>query len=206
MNGLGDEGSRLWDEEDGFYYDHVRRADGERIPLKVRSLVGLLPIAPAIGVTQSIRQRLLERAPGFSERLRWYADQRPELASLFAERQLPDGDQRLVLTLVPEERLRRVLARMFDPSEFLGDYGIRSISRHYLDHPYELRARGQVLTVKYEPAESSTGMFGGNSNWRGPIWMPANLLLIAGLRNLYSCYGDELSGGVPDPVGPAASP
>jgi hypothetical protein len=191
MNGLGGEDSRLWDEEDGFYYDFIRRSDGARMPLKLRSLVGLLPICPAIALTQSTRQRLREQAPYFTERMRWYGDRHPELASLFPERVHPDGDRRQVFTLVPEERLRRVLARMFDPNEFLSDYGIRSLSRYYLDHPFELRTRDQVLTVRYEPAESSTGMFGGNSNWRGPIWMPANLTLIAGLRNLHRCFGDD---------------
>jgi hypothetical protein len=191
MNGLGGEDSYLWDEEDGFYYDFLRGADGTRMPLKLRSLVGLLPIFPVIALTQSTRERLGEQAPGFVERMRWYADRHPELASLFPERMHSDGDLRRVLTLVPEERLRRVLARMFDPNEFLSDYGIRSLSRYYLDHPFELRTRDQVLTVQYEPAESSTGMFGGNSNWRGPIWMPANLVLIAGLRNLHRCFGDD---------------
>jgi hypothetical protein len=191
MNGLGGEGSQLWDEEDGFYYDFVRRSDGTRMPLKLRSLVGLLPIFPAIALTQSTRQRLREQAPYVTERLRWYADRHPELASLFPERVHSDGDQRQVFTLVPEDRLRRVLARMFDPDEFLSDYGIRSLSRYYLDHPFELRTRDQVLTVRYEPAESSTGMFGGNSNWRGPIWMPVNLTLIVGLRNLHRCFGDD---------------
>jgi hypothetical protein len=161
------------------------------MPLKLRSLVGLLPIFPVIALTQSTRERLGEQAPGFVERMRWYADRHPELASLFPERMHSDGDLRRVLTLVPEERLRRVLARMFDPNEFLSDYGIRSLSRYYLYHPFELRTRDQVLTVQYEPAESSTGMFGGNSNWRGPIWMPANLVLIAGLRNLHRCFGDD---------------
>jgi hypothetical protein len=134
---------------------------------------------------------LRERAPGFVQHLRWYADRHPELVSLFAERVLADGDRRVALTVVPEARLRRILARMFDPNEFLSDYGIRSISRRYLDHPYELRVRDQILTVKYEPAESSTGMFGGNSNWRGPIWLPANIVLLGGLLNLYDCYGDD---------------
>ena len=191
MNGLTGEGGTLWDEEDGFYYDFVRRSDGARTPLKLRSLVGLLPLFPAIGLTQPELQRLQAQAPGFTQHMRWYAERHPELASLFPLRTLADGEQRRVLTLVPEDRLRRILARMFDPAEFLSDYGIRAISRHYLDHPYELRARGQVLTVRYEPAESSTGMFGGNSNWRGPIWMPTNLLLVAGLYNLHRCYGDD---------------
>ncbi len=190
MNGLNGDSSSLWDEEDGFYYDFVRRTDGERLPIKLRSFVGLLPIFPAIGLTESERARLRENAPGFTGHMNWYSARHPELASLLSERLLPDGERRLALTLVPEERLRRVLARMFDPNEFLSDYGIRSISRHYLDHPYELQARGQHLSVQYEPAESSTGMFGGNSNWRGPIWMPTNLLAVQGLRDLHRCYGD----------------
>ena len=206
MNGLGGEDSRLWDEEDGFYYDFVRRSDGERIPLKLRSLVGLLPIFPAMALTESARQRLSEQAPYFTERMRWYGEHHPELASLFPERQHSDGDLRRVFTLVPEDRLRRVLARMFDPNEFLSDYGIRSLSRYYLDHPFELRTRDQVLTVKYEPAESSTGMFGGNSNWRGPIWMPANLTLIAGLRNLHRCFGDDFLMEYPTGSGRVSSP
>jgi hypothetical protein len=191
MNGLTDAATSLWDEEDGFYYDFVHRSDGARFPLKLRSLVGLLPIFPAIGLAQLDLQRLRENAPAFTQHMRRYAERHPELVSLFPERPLADGTERRVLTLVPEERLRRVLARMFDPNEFLSDYGIRSVSRHYLDHPYELQARGQYLTVKYEPAESSSGMFGGNSNWRGPIWLPTNLLLVQGLRNLYGCYGDD---------------
>jgi hypothetical protein len=142
-------------------------------------------------LTESARQRLSERAPYFTERMRWYGERHPELASLFPERVHPDGERRRVFTLVPEDRLRRVLARMLDPNEFLSDFGIRSLSRYYLDHPFELRTRDQILTVRYEPAESSTGMFGGNSNWRGPIWMPANLALIAGLRNLHRCFGDD---------------
>jgi hypothetical protein len=191
MNGLTGETTSLWDEEDGFYYDFIRRSDGARMPLKLRSLVGLLPIVPAVAITPEQLERLREQAPGFLKEVRWYAERHPELASLFPLQDIPDGSQRRVLTLVPEERLRRILARMFDPAEFLSDYGIRAISRQYFDQPYELHVGDQVLTVKYEPAESSTGMFGGNSNWRGPIWMPTNLLLLYGLRNLHECYGDD---------------
>jgi hypothetical protein len=191
MNGLAGEETGLWDEEDGFFYDVVRRSDGVSIPLKLRTLVGLLPIVPAIAETRIARDKLVDKAPRFLQRMRWYADNHPELASLMPERTLPDGNRIRMLTLVPEDRLRRILARMFDPAEFLSDYGIRAISRVYLDHPYELHVRDQVLTVKYEPAESSTGMFGGNSNWRGPIWFPMNYLLVMGLRNLHRYYGDD---------------
>jgi hypothetical protein len=125
------------------------------------------------------------------QEMRWFEAHHPELASLAPIRSLPDGGRARLLTLVPEDRLRRVLTRMFDPGEFLSDYGIRAISRHYQDQPFELRVQDHVLTVRYEPAESSTGMFGGNSNWRGPIWFPMNLLLIQGLRNLHQYYGDD---------------
>lgn len=191
MNGLSGGDATLWDEEDGFYYDFVRRSDGQRFPLRLRSLVGLLPIFPAIGIDDAIRQALAEKAPAFVARVRWFGDRHPELQGLFAEHPVANGEWRRALTLVPEDRLRRILSRMFDPNEFLSDFGIRSISRCYLDHPFELKARGQELTVRYEPAESSTGMFGGNSNWRGPIWFPMNLLLVQGLHNLHSCYGDD---------------
>jgi hypothetical protein len=191
MNGLGGDEANLWDEEDGFYYDFVRRSNGERIPLKLRSLVGLLPLFPAVGLSQRQWDQLRENASDFVQSVNWFTERRPELGSLLTEKRLANGENRVALTLVPEDRLRRILARMFDPKEFLSDFGIRSISRCYYDHPYELKVRDVVLTVKYEPAESSTGMFGGNSNWRGPIWMPTNLLLVSGLLNLHKCYGDD---------------
>ncbi len=191
MNGFTGEGASLWDEEDGFYYDFVHRSDGVRMPLRLRSLVGLLPIFPAIGIDETLRQELREKAPDFVEKFRWFSERHPELQGLFSDRVLANGEWRRALTLVPEDRVRRILSRMFDPDEFLSDYGIRSISRHYMDQPFEFQAGDQVLTVRYEPAESSSGMFGGNSNWRGPIWFPMNLLLVQGLHNLHGCYGDE---------------
>ena len=191
MNGLEGNGATLWDEDDGFYYDFIERADGLRTPLKVRSLVGLMPIFPAFGLTDEVRETLRTKAPDIVQQLRGVAARHPELASLFEERTHSNGEGRLVLTLVPEDRLRRVLARMFDPNEFLSDYGIRSISQHYRDCPYEIQIRDETLTVRYEPAESSSPMFGGNSNWRGPIWLPMNILLVQGLRNLHGCYGDD---------------
>ncbi len=191
MNGLSGEETTLWDEEDGFYYDFLRRADGLRMPLKLRSLVGLLPIVPSVALVENELTDVQTNAPNFMRQMKWYAERHPELARLFPMLTMADGSQHRVLQLVPEDRLRRILTRMFDPEEFLSDYGIRSISRHYLEHPYELKIRDLDLTVTYEPAESSTGMFGGNSNWRGPIWFPTNILLIHGLRNLHRGYGDE---------------
>ena len=121
----------------------------------------------------------------------WFEQRHPELAQLAPTRPSPDGGRFRLLTLVPEDRLRRILRRMFDPEEFLGDHGIRGISKSYESQPYELRIGERVLTIGYEPAESSSGLFGGNSNWRGPVWFPMNLLLIVGLRSLHRFYGDE---------------
>jgi hypothetical protein len=177
----------LWDEEDGFYYDTLRLPDGGTEPMKVRSLVGLLPIVPAFPYRHDL---LVESAPNAVRHAQAFLDRHPELASLAVRAGTSQYGQMGLLTLVPEDRLRRVLARMFDPNEFLSDYGIRSISRYHLDHHYELRIQDHVLAVRYEPAESSTGMFGGNSNWRGPIWFPMNYLLVMGLRRLYRFFGD----------------
>jgi hypothetical protein len=146
---------------------------------------------PSIAIPPFRQDQLRETAPAFMYQMLWYGENHPELDSLVPTRPLPDERFQRLFTLVPEHRLRRVLARMFDPAEFLSDYGIRSISKHYEAHPYELRVQYNVLTVNYEPAESSTGMFGGNSNWRGPIWFPINVLLIQGLRRLHEYYGDD---------------
>jgi len=191
LNGMAGEDSSLWDEEDGFYYDHIRRADGARMPLKIRSLVGLMPIVPAIAVPQSMQERLRETAPGFSYHMGWYEEHNPDISTLMPTRTGSDGKRLRLLSLIPEDRLIRILSRMFDEDEFLSDFGIRSVSKHYLEHPFELRLRDSVMTVKYEPAESSSGMFGGNSNWRGPIWFPINVLLVQGLRRLHEYYGDD---------------
>jgi hypothetical protein len=191
LNGLSDPNSSLWDEEDGFYYDELRRSDGAEQPLKVRSLVGLLPIVSAVVVTPEQAERLADVAPNVVGIVPDHLARHPKRASLLPSKMSNDGAEIRLFTLVPEDRLRRILARAFDPNEFLGDYGIRSISRVHLEHPYVLEARGQHLTIQYEPAESSTGMFGGNSNWRGPVWFPMNFLLVQGLRNLYRYYGDD---------------
>ena len=192
LNGFDGNNADLWDDDDGFYYDHIQRSDGARLPVKVRSLVGLMAYVPSMAITGADRDILVQRAPEFAKRARQYTERHPELSGLMHERTLSNGETRLVLTLVPEDRLRRVLARMFDPAEFLSDYGIRSMSLYYRDQPYTLTFEGREIgSTRYEPAESSSPMFGGNSNWRGPIWMPMNLLLVHGLRNLYACYGDD---------------
>ncbi len=190
INGLSDPTTSLWNEEDGFYYDTVRRSDGQSFPLRLRSLVGLLPIIPSIHA--SLNQKT---SPGLSSRLREYVGEyriaHPHLATLMPERVQADGTHMQLFTLLPEDRLKRTLRRMLDPSEFLGDFGIRSISRYYLDRPFEVDVRDTRLRVQYEPAESSTGMFGGNSNWRGPVWIPVNFLLVQGLRNLDRYYQSD---------------
>jgi hypothetical protein len=190
LNGLSAGQPGLWDEEDGFYYDVIQRDDGERKPLKVRSLVGLLPIVSAISIDDHQANRLRESAPSVMRALSAHVLRHPERGVLHQTRVTADGTELRLLTIVPEDRLRRILTRLFDPEEFLSDYGIRAISRFHRDHPYVLDTRHQHLTVQYEPAESTTGMFGGNSNWRGPIWLPMNFMVIQGLRNLHRYYGE----------------
>jgi hypothetical protein len=178
----------LWDEEDGFYYDVMRMPDGQTVQLKVRSLVGLLPLCAATVFDPELVEShawLLERAEAFVAR---FADDVPALAHLPGPS--PDGDR--ILSLVDETRLRRILEVMLDEDEFLGPHGIRAISRRHLDAPCEFDWGGQHYEVRYLPAESDTGMFGGNSNWRGPVWFPMNLVILRGLLQLHRYYEDRL--------------
>ena len=177
----------LWDDEDGFFYDVLRVPGQWSTRLKVRSVVGLLPLC-AVTV---FRPEALERLPMFVERTRWYNQNRRELLTNLHQPGRPGAGGRFMLSMVNDDKLRRILARMLDPNEFLGDHGIRSLSRYHLEHPYTFNAGGQQYGVHYLPAESDTGMFGGNSNWRGPIWAPINALLIRALLQMYSYYGDD---------------
>jgi Mannosylglycerate hydrolase MGH1-like glycoside hydrolase domain len=187
MNRTGPEG--MWDEEDGFYYDVLRLPNGSASRLKVRSMVGLLPLCATTVAEAWQRERVPRLAALTLERLR----RMPELARSLH----PTGPghlgvaQRGIVALLNEERLRRVLHRMLDENEFLSPYGIRSLSRYHADHPYVINVAGQEYRVDYLPAESNTGMFGGNSNWRGPIWMPVNILIIRALLQFYAYYGDN---------------
>jgi hypothetical protein len=177
----------MWDEEDGFFYDVLRRPDGTGEQLKVRSVVGLLPLCAVTIYDADIAQH----APLFLERARWFNAHRPDLtANLNAVGQTGEYG-RVMLAVLNEERLRRVLARMLDPNEFLSDYGIRSLSRYHLEHPYVLVADGKEYRVGYLPSESDSGTFGGNSNWRGPVWMPINALIVRALVTMYGYYGDR---------------
>ena len=183
-----DTDTALWDEEDGFYYDVMRMPDGAAIQLKVRSLVGLLPLCAATVFDGELLKRypkLMERVQEFVDA---FSDALPELANL------PDANPegRRMASLVDERRLRRILSIMLDEDEFLGPHGIRAISRRHLEQPCVFEWGGQEYTVRYLPAESDTGMFGGNSNWRGPVWFPMNLVILRGLGQLYRYYGDRL--------------
>jgi hypothetical protein len=176
----------LWDEEDGFFYDVLRVPGQFSTRLKVRSIVGLLPLC-AVSIYDPTTIRSL---PAFMERLVWFNSKRPDLLTALRPAQAGSGG-RVMLSLLDDVKLRRVLARMLDPNEFLGDYGIRSLSRFHQDHPYVFNSGGQEYRVGYLPAESDSGMFGGNSNWRGPIWAPINALIIRGLLQMYAYYGDD---------------
>lgn len=177
MNQLGKVG--LWDEEDGFFYD-LMHVGPQTLKLKVRSMVGLLPLI----AVDYLEESLLERVPEFRKRMQWFIDHRPHLA-----RHLERRGGNLLLAVATRDRLKRILERMLDPQEFLSPYGIRSLSRHHLEHPFVLRLQGQSFRVSYEPGESQTPLFGGNSNWRGPIWFPVNYLLIQGLEQYHAFYG-----------------
>ncbi len=184
---MGDHPDEMWDEEDGFFYDVLRTPDGSGRRLKVRSLVGILPMC-AVTV---IEPTLIERYPRLAGRIREYLDRNRDLLTTVADPQAPGANGRRILALVNEDKLRRILTRVLDEERFFGPHGIRSLSRWHLDHPYRLEVEGVVYEVQYEPAESTTGMFGGNSNWRGPVWMPINILIVRALLQHYRYYGDD---------------
>ncbi|MGF1482600.1 MAG: glucosidase [Cyanophyceae cyanobacterium] len=194
MNRIGD-GVSLWDEEDGFYYDAINFPNGDRSLLKVRSLVGLIPL---LGVNV-LEPETIEKLPGFKKRLEWFIQHRPDLKRNVACMVTEGRGAKRLLALcyaTPREdgkpnKLQRLLSYMLDEAEFLSDYGIRSVSKYHQKHPYIFHANGEEYRVDYEPAESSTGLFGGNSNWRGPVWFPLNYLLLEALQNFHRYLGDD---------------
>ena len=186
MSNIGD-GINLWDEEDEFFYDVLRLPNGSYLPLKVRSLVGLIPLF----ATTTIEAAQLDALPNFRDRLERFLAYRPDLSGLISRWAEPGAGDRRQLALVRGHRLKRLLKRALDPQEFLSDYGIRSLSKHHQVHPYTLDVEGTTYTVAYEPAESRSGSFGGNSNWRGPIWFPVNYLLIEALQRFHHYYSDD---------------
>jgi hypothetical protein len=193
MNNLG--GTGLWDELDGFYYDQLH-VPGREIPLRVRSMVGLIPLYAA----EILEDEVVDRLPGFKKRLRWFLDNRKDLARHISYCDRGGQGAGLMLLAIPSRtRLTRVLRYLLDEDEFLSPYGIRALSRVHGQHPYVVRTDGMEHRVEYVPGESSTGLFGGNSNWRGPIWFPVNYLLIEALERYHRFYGDSLR--VECPVG-----
>jgi hypothetical protein len=187
MDRVGDNKDELWDEEDGFYYDLLRFPDGNACRLKVRSLVGLLPLC----ATTVISAETYKRFPRLAQRAARFLQRHPEVIANTAPPDKPGVRGRHLLAIVNESKLRRILKPMLDEAEFLSPHGIRSLSRRHLDHPYTFDVHGERFEVAYLPAESDTGMFGGNSNWRGPVWAPVNALLIRALLQFYLYYGDD---------------
>lgn len=188
MNSL--DGTGLWDEEDGFYYDHLH-LDGRSIPLKIRSIVGLIPLF----TVDVIFDKTIDKLPGFRKRMDWFLKSRPDLAKFmtYMERdsETSDGGRRL-LAIPTRDRLMKMLRYLLDEDEFLSNFGIRSLSKYHEEHPFEYELNGELLRVQYQPAESDSGLFGGNSNWRGPIWFPLNYLLIEALERYHLFYGKTL--------------
>ncbi len=187
MNHRGGGELSLWDETDGFFYDVLHLPDGRFFPMKVRSMVGLIPLF----AVESLEPEVLDQLPGFKKRLEWFINHRPDLTKNLACMRTAGMKERRLLSIVDRDRLRCVLKLMLDENEFLSPYGIRALSRFHKDHPYVLHINGTEHRVDYEPAESSTGLFGGNSNWRGPIWYPVNYLIVESLQKFHRYLGDD---------------
>jgi hypothetical protein len=187
MNHIGDIDAELWDEEDSFFYDVLHLPNDQHLKLKIRSLVGLIPLL----AIETIEPKDLELLPGFKKRLEWFINNRPDLRRNVACMETKGMGARRLLAIVACEKLPRILQKMLDETEFFGDYGIRAVSKYHQSHPYIFDVDGRQFRVDYEPAESSSGLFGGNSNWRGPVWFPVNFLLIESLQKFYSYLGNN---------------
>ncbi|HSS96414.1 MAG TPA: hypothetical protein VLK33_05270, partial [Terriglobales bacterium] len=169
------------------FYDVLKRPDGSHFPMKVRSMVGLIPLF----AVETVEPGILERMPDFKKRMEWFIENRPDLTQNVASMSACGMKDRRLLSIVDENQLRSILKYMLNENEFLSPYGIRALSRFHKDHPYVLNVEGMHHRVDYEPAESSTGLFGGNSNWRGPIWFPVNFLLVEALQKFHHYYGND---------------
>jgi hypothetical protein len=187
MDRIGKKEITLWDEEDGFYYDVLHLPDGHQFPLKVRSMVGLIPLF----AVATLEQETLQQLPNFKKRMEWFIRNRPDLKENVACMETPGLGTRRLLAIAYRDKLRRILAKMLDETEFLSPYGIRAVSKFHAEHPYVFQTERQPYQVDYEPAESTTAMFGGNSNWRGPIWFPVNYLIIESLQKFHHYLGDD---------------
>jgi hypothetical protein len=186
MNHRGQDGIGLWDDKDGFFYDVLHLPDGQRKPIRVHSIVGLVPLF----AVQILEPELLDKMPGFSRRLEWFIKNRPDLTSNIACMSTKGQEERRLLSIVTRSQLKKILSVMLDDSEFLSPFGVRALSRFHLTHPYTLQIGEIEHQVQYEPGESASNIFGGNSNWRGPVWFPLNYLLIESLKHFYAYYGD----------------
>ncbi len=187
MNDMGSGGRSLWDEADGFYYDVLELPNGEEHFMKIRSMVGLIPLF----AVETLEPEIVDRLPGFKRRMQWFMDNHPDVLDHIETTERSARGVRRLLSLVNRKRLRRVLSHMLDETEFLSPHGVRALSRYHLEHPYEVSVDGHMNRVQYEPAESTTGIFGGNSNWRGPIWFPVNYLLIESLQKFHHYFGED---------------
>jgi hypothetical protein len=190
MDRVGGQGG-LWDEEDGFFYDWLDLRDEEevsrKIPLRARSMVGLIPLF----AVEVLDETVLDRLPGFKKRLEWFLKHRPELAGLVSHWDVPGAGKRRLLSMLRGHRMKCLLKRMLDEEEFLSAHGVRALSRVHLERPFRFDICGRELTVRYTPAESNSDLFGGNSNWRGPVWMPLNYMIIESLQRFHYYYGDD---------------
>ena len=187
MNARDENGLGLWDDRDGFYYDKLVLDDGRAFPMRVRSIVGLLPIL----AVETLQPAVVDRLPAFKRRMEWFIANRPELSRNVASMASDGLDSRRLLAVIDGDRLKHMLGFMLDEAEFLSPHGIRAVSKYHKDHPVVVTLDGREFRVDYEPAESTTGLFGGNSNWRGPVWFPLNFLLIEAIQNFHFFFGDD---------------
>jgi hypothetical protein len=185
----GDDDVELWNEEDGFFYDVLHLPNGTFTPIRIRSMVGLMPLL----AVQTLEPEGIAHLPAFTRRLQWFVRNRPDLTGGVACMETPGRGDRRLLSVVDRDRLTRVLRVLLDEDEFLSPFGVRALSRVHLDRPYTLRVNGTTYQVAYEPGESTTGLFGGNSNWRGPVWFPLNFLLVEALRSFHDYLGDDFT-------------
>jgi len=177
----------LWDEEDGFFYDQLKSPDNTVQKMKIRSVVGLIPLF----ATEVLDDKDITDSPIFKDRMKWFTDNRPDLAALVSRWNEKNARGKHLLSLLRGYRMKSLLRYMLDENEFLSPYGIRSVSKYHLENPYNIQVDGHEFSVKYLPAESDSGLFGGNSNWRGPVWVPINYLIIDSLHRFYQYYGDD---------------
>ena len=188
MNNIGGEGHGLWDERDGFYYNVLSLADGTNIPVRSRTITGLIPLF----AVETLEPEDLKRFPAFARRMKWFLDHHPEVPNLVTMTRETSRGPRYMLAIANEDRLRRILRYMLDPEEFFSPWGIRSLSRYHRDHPCRIALDDHQYVVDYEPGESTSDLFGGNSNWRGPVWFPLNFLLIEALQRYHFYYGNDV--------------